>query len=82
MPLHHATASRGPPPRGELREDFGSAALRLAGLAGLHFGWTPAVFWDATPAELGALVTAALPAGGGGLGSAELARLMKEHPDG
>lgn len=37
---------------------FAESAVRLAGLAGLLFGWTPAGFWEATPAELGALVRA------------------------
>ncbi len=32
--------------------------MKLAGQAGVLFGWKPAEFWDATPAELGGLVTA------------------------
>ncbi|MEG3153112.1 phage tail assembly chaperone, partial [Sphingomonas sp. ZT3P38] len=35
---------------------FAEAAVRLAGQAGVAFGWTPDVFWRATPAELLALV--------------------------
>jgi len=35
---------------------FGPAAGRLAGLAGVAFGWSPDRFWAATPAELAALV--------------------------
>ncbi|MHA3840544.1 phage tail assembly chaperone [Sphingomonas aestuarii] len=56
----------------------------MAGLAGLAFGWTPEVFWRATPAELGALVEAACGEGervdppDRGL----VARLMEAFPDG
>ena len=38
---------------------FGDAALRLAGLAGLLFGWRPEEFWQATPAELAAYTVTA-----------------------
>ena len=34
------------------------AAARLAGLAGAVLGWRPGEFWDATPAELAALLKA------------------------
>lgn len=70
-----------PPPVGE---EFGPCARRLAGLAGLAFGWAPEVFWGATPAELGALVEAACGEGervdppDRGL----VARLMEAFPDG
>jgi len=40
------------------RGEFARAAMKLAGQAGVLFGWKPAEFWDATPAELGGLVTA------------------------
>lgn len=62
---------------------FAEAAARLAGLAGLHFGWTPDIFWAATPAELAALVTAA--AGGDAAtppDAATIARLKEAFPDG
>ena len=39
--------------------EFGAAAARLAGLAGLTLGWRPHEFWAATPAELGAIARAA-----------------------
>jgi len=56
----------------------------MAGLAGLAFGWTPEVFWRATPAELGALVEAAC--GGGERvdppDRGMVARLMEAFPDG
>lgn len=36
--------------------EFAEAAARLAGQAGVAFGWRPDTFWCATPAELMALV--------------------------
>lgn len=63
--------------------EFAQAAMRLAGQAGVAFGWTPDVFWSATPAELAALVRvlsggddAAPPDG------ATIARMMEAFPDG
>ena len=38
--------------------EFAAAASRLAGQAGLLFGWRPDEFWEATPAELRTLVEA------------------------
>ena len=61
---------------------FADAAARLAGQAGVAFGWTPDAFWTATPAELAALVTAALPDAGEALDGAGVARLMEAFPDG
>lgn len=66
-----------------MSERFADAAVRLAGVAGLWFGWSPDTFWRATPAELGALARAA----GGDAGTAPpdagtLARLMEAFPDG
>lgn len=65
-------------------EAFGGAARRMAGLAGLAFGWPPETFWRATPAELGALVETACA----GEARADppdrslIARLMEAFPDG
>jgi uncharacterized phage protein (TIGR02216 family) len=39
-----------------MSDRFAQAAGRLAGLAGVAFGWSPDRFWNATPAELAALV--------------------------
>ncbi len=61
---------------------FGQAAARLAGLAGLMFGWTPDTFWAATPAELLTVVRAARGDDGEALGGGELARLQELFPDG
>ncbi len=64
-----------------MSEAFGDAALRLAGLAGVAFGWSPHTFWSATPAELGALVRAVL--GDASAADAGLvARLKERFPDG
>jgi uncharacterized phage protein (TIGR02216 family) len=61
---------------------FADSAGRLAGLAGVMFGWAPEAFWRATPAELGALVSAmrgdAVEPGDGAL----VARLKEQFPDG
>lgn len=61
---------------------FSETAGRLAGLAGAVLGWRPDDFWNATPAELAAVLTAL--AGGGGFEAAaagDLARLMEMFPD-
>ena len=67
---------RGPPP--PPGEELG----KLAGLAGVLFGWTPEVFWGATPAELAALVRAAAGEDAAPLGADEFARLKEAFPDG
>lgn len=62
---------------------FAAAAVRLAGLAGVMFGWSPDAFWRATPDELAALVR--VLAGDGPVAPpdrADLARLMEAFPDG
>ncbi|MBN8816270.1 MAG: phage tail assembly chaperone [Sphingomonas sp.] len=58
---------------------FADVAKRLAGLAGLMFGWSPDTFWAATPAELAVLVTAAM---GEQAAPVDLAGLMEMFPDG
>ena len=57
-------------------------AVRLAGLAGILFGWTPETFWNATPAELAALVRAAAGDAPVSLGGDEIDRLKEAFPDG
>lgn len=65
---------------------FGEAAGRLAGVAGLLFGWSPDQFWRATPAELAALARALTEGGTGDAlappDAATLARLREAFPDG
>ena len=56
---------------------FGSAAVRLFGLAARLLGWRPFDFWSATPAEL----VAALSATTGrrdGIARDELEKLMEK----
>lgn len=55
---------------------FSERTRRLAGLAGVLFGWRPDEFWNATPAELAALLEAL------GGERVDVARLMEMFPDG
>ncbi|WP_294191438.1 phage tail assembly chaperone [uncultured Sphingomonas sp.] len=62
--------------------DFARAARRLAGVAGVAWGWSPDAFWRATPDEVAAMVEAMMgeqaePADGG-----VLTRLRERYPDG
>lgn len=58
---------------------FSEQARRLAGLAGVLFGWRPEEFWNATPAELAALMEAL---SGAGEVRVDVARLQEMFPDG
>jgi len=60
---------------------FGAAAVRAAHLAGALLGWTPGVFWDATPAELRTALGLDVEAGAV-LDRGALERLMEAFPDG
>lgn len=62
---------------------FAAAAARLAGAAGVMFGWAPEDFWRSTPAELGALIEALRgEVGPDGVDATTLARLKEQFPDG
>lgn len=63
---------------------FTETAARLAGAAGVAFGWSPEAFWRATPAELAALVTALRGEAGEAdpPDGATIARLKEQFPDG
>jgi hypothetical protein len=65
---------------------FAQMALRLAGLAGWHLGWSAEQFWAATPAEMETVVTVMLGADGsaegGALNKTDMARLQEMFPDG
>ncbi|MET3726179.1 phage tail assembly chaperone [Sphingomonas trueperi] len=61
---------------------FAEAAGRLAGLAGLAFGWSPDQFWRATPAELAALLMAGAPDAGEPPSADLIAKLQEQFPDG
>jgi uncharacterized phage protein (TIGR02216 family) len=56
--------------------------MRLAGQAGVAFGWAPEAFWRATPAELAALVRALNGDVVPPPDAAEMARLQEMFPDG
>jgi hypothetical protein len=61
--------------------EFRIEAIQLAGQTALLLGWRPDDFWNATPAELAAILKAFSPeidAAGG----ATLAQLMELFPDG
>lgn len=58
---------------------FGPDALRLSALAAQLLGWRPAEFWAATPAELAAILSPALPTGAP-LTRTDLARMMEHEP--
>lgn len=77
---HHRPSS-GPHPRSG--EDlFAATAAKLAGAAGMAFGWRPEEFWRATPTELGALVTVLAGEAAEPADAALLARLKEQFPDG
>lgn len=68
-------------------EQFGPAALALAGVTARVLGWRPDDFWTATPADVAAVLAAWRDdaAGGGsgeGMGRAGLAAMMEQFPDG
>jgi uncharacterized phage protein (TIGR02216 family) len=61
---------------------FEAGAARLAGLAGALLGWRPDEFWNATPAELGAILAALAGDEIAPASPADLARLKEMYPDG
>lgn len=58
---------------------FADTAQRLSGLAGQALGWTPDIFWNATPAELAAILSPL--AAEAPLGRAALNRMMEQDHD-
>jgi hypothetical protein len=66
---------------------FADGARRLAGLVPRTLGWRPGEFWEATPAELAAILAALRQAqdqreGGEPLSRAEMATLMERDSHG
>ena len=64
---------------------FAPVALRLAGLAGWHLRWGAEQFWNATPAEMEAVVSAMLErahATDAPPSRPDIARLQEMFPDG
>ncbi len=66
-----------PSPEGE-GLSFAMTARRLSGQAAVLFGWTPDVFWAATPDELAAVIEAAR---GAVVAPPDLGALMERFPD-
>lgn len=60
---------------------FADGARRLAGVAGLLFGWRPDDFWRATPDELATLFAALQGEAPAAVDGALLARLRERFPD-
>lgn len=65
-------------------QGFTEVAARLAGQAGVAFGWPPDRFWCATPAELMALVQALSGADANAAppDKGMIAAMMEAFPDG
>lgn len=61
---------------------FAEVSRQLAGQSALLFGWRPAEFWSATPAELAAIFAALGEARPAVLGRETLTTLMERNPDG
>jgi hypothetical protein len=57
---------------------FGPGAARLSGLAAQLLGWRPGEFWNATPAELAAVIAPLAPPGAG-MDRADLTRMMERE---
>ncbi|MBA4049018.1 MAG: phage tail assembly chaperone, partial [Sphingomonas sp.] len=57
--------------------NFADSARRLAGMAGMLCGWSPDIFWHATPAELASVVRALTGDAAPSPDRAELAALIK-----
>lgn len=65
-----------------MNESFGATAARLAGIAGAVLGWSADRFWNATPAELVAVLNVLNPEDAQGLTTDDLRQLMELFPDG
>ncbi|HVQ09371.1 MAG TPA: phage tail assembly chaperone [Allosphingosinicella sp.] len=61
---------------------FRDAAAWLAGIAGALLGWRPDEFWNATPAELAAVLGAMSGGTAPTADADDLARLKERFPDG
>jgi hypothetical protein len=58
-------------------ERFSDGAARLSGQIPRLFGWRPADFWEATPAEVAAILTAFEPGEAEPLSRNELEQLLE-----
>lgn len=66
----------------EAENTFAANARLLSGWAARLLGWRPADFWNATPAELAAILFEEDGAAAAPLGRAELNALMERDADG
>lgn len=60
---------------------FAETAYMLAGQTALLLGWRPDEYWNATPAELIAILIATPRAGESAADGALLSALMEQFPD-
>lgn len=65
-----------------MSERFGPGAARLSGQAALLIGWSPPQFWNATPAELAAVLSAAGPPAGDGIDRTTINALLERDAHG
>lgn len=64
-------------------ERFGPAASMLAGMMARALGWSPDTFWNATPADVAAVLAAWRDEdAAAGPGRDALAAMMEQFPDG
>jgi hypothetical protein len=63
-------------------ERFSHGAARLGGLIPRLLGWRPEDFWDATPAELAAILESGEPAGADPLSRSEFEHLLEAERHG
>ena len=61
---------------------FADGAARLAGLIPRALGWRPGDFWDATPAELAAILSSGEAGADEPLNRTELDRMLEREADG
>ncbi len=65
-----------------MSDSFAAGARRLAGMAGRLLNWPPAWFWDATPAELAAILCGEDHDAGGGIDRQTIEHLMERERNG
>ena len=65
-----------------MSDTFAAGARRLAGLVPWLLGWRPGELWDATPAELAAILAAGEPAAAAPLRRIELTALLERERNG
>jgi hypothetical protein len=61
---------------------FAENAIRLSGQCAVLLGWRPQEFWDATPAELSAIIVAMAPEDAAPPTPNIISQLMEQFPDG